>query len=65
MALDEFATYVIGSDGNANAELGCHDDRVVALMIALQVRKRFYQAGNSTTSTHAPEFKPASSAGGY
>ena len=41
-ALDECMTYVIGEDGNANAESGCHDDRVIADMICLQVRKRFH-----------------------
>lgn len=62
LCIDEFATYVIGNDGNANAELGCHDDRVVAMMIALQVRKRFYQSSNNQTVL--PEFRP-SSIGGY
>lgn len=63
--LDELSTYVIGSDGNANAELGCHDDRPVALMIALQVRKRFHQSSATNQPTVLAEFRPASSAGGY
>lgn len=64
VALDEFSTYVIGEDGTANAELGCHDDKVIAMMIALQVRKRFYQSGNSSQLA-MPEYRPASNQGGY
>lgn len=38
--MDEMATYVLGVNGTANAEVGCHDDRVIAAMIAFQVRKK-------------------------
>lgn len=37
---EEMSTYVLDSLGTANAEVGCHDDRVIAAMISLQVRKK-------------------------
>ena len=60
--LDECMTYVIGEDGNANAEQGCHDDRVIATMIALQVRKRFKLA---TASATFEGHRPANSITGW
>lgn len=38
--IDELMTYVIDNQGSSNAEIGCHDDRVIASMIAFQVRKK-------------------------
>ena len=35
----ECMTYVAGERGNTGADSGCHDDRVVAMAIALQARK--------------------------
>ena len=32
--LDEFFTYVIGRNGDTNAQSGCHDDEVIATMLA-------------------------------
>ncbi len=60
--LDEMATYVLGDDGSTNAEVGCHDDRVIAAMIALQVRKK-----HLATSSDMPleEYIPANSSTGY
>lgn len=40
LLLEECSTYVMDSMGTANAEIGCHDDRVIAAMIAFQVRKK-------------------------
>jgi phage terminase large subunit-like protein len=60
--LDECMTYVIGEDGHANAELGCHDDRVIADMICLQVRKRFHM---TSASVELESYVPANKTGGY
>lgn len=38
--VDELMTYVIDNQGSSNAEIGCHDDRIIAAMIAFQVRKK-------------------------
>lgn len=35
--IDEMFTYVFDEKGSANAQVGCHDDRVMACAIALQV----------------------------
>ncbi len=60
--LDECMTYVIGEDGNANAESGCHDDRVIADMICLQVRKRFHM---TSASVELESFVPSNKNSGY
>lgn len=44
--VEECSTYVMDSMGTANAEIGCHDDRVIASMIALQVRKKHLTSGS-------------------
>ena len=60
--IDEMFTYVIDDQGSANAEIGCHDDRVVAAMIALQVRKKFFMPQYSNVSQ---SFTPTNSVTGY
>ena len=55
-------TYVLGDDGSVNAEKGCHDDRVVAAMIAMQVRKKHLV---SATDTPLESYRPANSSTGY
>lgn len=54
--LDECMTYVIGADGSANAEAGCHDDLIIADMLCFQVRKRYFrvQAHSSQESSYTP-----------
>lgn len=60
--MQEMGTYVLGDDGSTNAEIGCHDDRVIAAMIALQVRKKHLV----TSSDSVPEsFVPANASTGY
>lgn len=61
--LDELSTYVIGVNGDSNAEQGCHDDRVIACAIALQVRKRFFRM-NGNQSAFA-EHRPFNSVTGW
>jgi phage terminase large subunit-like protein len=51
--IEELTTYVRGESGDCNAEIGCHDDRVVALGIAIQCRKRHFNWGK----THGIEHK--------
>ena len=60
--LEEMATYVLGDDGSTNAEIGCHDDRVIAAMIALQVRKKHLNSGMNTPQE---DFIPANAIAGY
>ena len=60
--LEEMGTYVLCDDGSTNAEQGCNDDRVIASMIAVQVRKK-----HLVTSSDVPveSFIPANSTTGY
>lgn len=60
--MQEMGTYCLGDDGSTNAEVGCHDDRVIAAMIALQVRKK-----HLITSSDTPleSFVPSNAATGY
>ena len=37
MAIAEMFTYIIEDNGSTNAQVGCHDDTVIALAIALQL----------------------------
>lgn len=60
--LEEMTTYVLGDDGSVNAEVGCHDDRVIAIMIALQVRKKHL---NSDRNIPQESFIPSNSITGY
>lgn len=60
--IDEMGTYVLGDDGSTNAEIGCHDDRVIASMIALQVRKKHLI---SSRESQLVDFVPANSITGY
>ena len=60
--LEEMGTYVLGDDGSVNAEIGCHDDRVIAIMIALQVRKKHLATGSDSP---LETFVPANSTTGY
>ena len=55
---EELTTYVIDDSGSANAELGCHDDRIIAACIALQVRKRKLYAGLSRPVPPPPTVNP-------
>jgi hypothetical protein len=59
---NECITYIIGEDGSANAESGCHDDLLIADMICFQVRKRFYMTANSTPNE---PYIPTSTTTGY
>lgn len=61
--LDECMTYVIGNDGTANAESGCHDDLVIADMICFQVRKRYFHVRAS--SYQESSYSPANKISGY
>ena len=38
--IDELMTFIVTDTGSQEAQAGCHDDRVMALDIAWQVRKR-------------------------
>lgn len=60
--MQEMATYVLCEDGSTNAEQGCNDDRVIAAMISLQVRKK-----HLVTSSDLPtdDFIPSNSTTGY
>lgn len=60
--LEEMGTYVLGDDGSVNAEKGCHDDRVIAAMIAMQVRKKHLV---SATDQPLETYRPANSSTGY
>lgn len=60
--LEEMATYILGDDGSTNAEVGCHDDRVIAAMIALQVRKKHLV---SSSDSNLVEFIPSNLSTGY
>lgn len=60
--LEEMSTYVLCDDGSTNAEVGCHDDRVIAAMIALQVRKKHII---SSSDSNLVEFIPSNSSTGY
>lgn len=60
--MEEMGTYVLGDDGSVNAEVGCNDDRVIASMIALQVRKK-----HLSTALDIPlvDYVPSNSTTGY
>jgi phage terminase large subunit-like protein len=60
--LEEMGTYVLGDDGSTNAEVSCHDDRVIAAMIALQVRKKHL---HSVSSYLSESYTPSNSVTGY
>lgn len=60
--MDEMGTYVLGVNGTANAEVGCHDDRVIAAMIAFQVRKKHLIHEDIVRT---PDYVPTSKIGGY
>jgi phage terminase large subunit-like protein len=60
--IEEMGTYCLGDDGSTNAEVGCHDDRVIAAMIALQVRKKHLM---SSSDTPLESFTPSNSTTGY
>lgn len=60
--IDEMATYVLGDDGSTNAEIGCHDDRVIAAMIALQVRKKHLV---TSSDIKTEDFVPSNNTTGY
>jgi hypothetical protein len=49
--IDELMTFVVTDTGSQEAQQGCHDDRVIALGIAWQVRKRPVARG----TTQRPE----------
>lgn len=60
---NECVTYIIGEDGSANAESGCHDDLLISDMICFQVRKRFYMTSASAQTQQ--EYIPTSKTTGY
>lgn len=60
--IDELSTYVIDERGSCNAETGCHDDRVMAAMIALYTRKHNYM--NYPSSAPQP-YSPTNPVTGY
>jgi phage terminase large subunit-like protein len=60
--MEEMGTYVLGDDGSVNAEKGCNDDRVIAAMIAMQVRKKHLV---SASDTPLENYRPANSSTGY
>ena len=60
--MEEMGTYVLGDDGSVNAEKGCNDDRVIAAMIAMQVRKKHLV---SATDQPLDNYTPSNSSTGY
>jgi len=42
---EECRSFVRRANGSSGAQSGCHDDRVMAMAIALEVRARFWQKG--------------------
>jgi phage terminase large subunit-like protein len=60
--LEEMGTYVLGDDGSVNAEVGCNDDRVIAIMIAMQVRKKHLATASDTP---LEVYTPSNSTTGY
>ena len=60
--MNEMGTYVLCEDGSVNAEVGCHDDRVIAAMIGLQCRKKHLL---TSSDTPLESYQPANSATGY
>jgi hypothetical protein len=57
----EMVTFVVWEDGKPQAEEGCHDDRVIALAIAVQMAREHRHA----TSTLVPSWEPSDTPTGY
>jgi phage terminase large subunit-like protein len=61
--IEELMTYVIDDSNSANAEIGCNDDRVISVMIAYQVWKKFHLSGQYQAMETV--YQPANSVTGY
>ncbi len=54
-------TFVVWEDGKPAAEEGCHDDRVIALAIAVQMAREHRHTADTPINT----WEPSNTATGY